>query len=933
MASLVPRTFAAKLQWRIGAVAVAVLALTAWIGYSESRRLLEAQTNEEAIKQVRAAAEHLDDFVARIGMLPRAIAARQRALGPRPDPDVIPFLEQLLRDVPAEEVYGVYLAFDGMRWNEPFAMPWVDRKSFPHHAQVEYDYHEPRWEWYNAPKVARRFNVTEPYYDEGGSNITMVSLNAPIVGEDGGYIGTAGADLSLDRMMALLRDIRLRSADSAAVEASSEYTYLVSRGGKIIAHPDSKLMLRRDHPGEDVRVLADGRHVADRPTGFERLALNGEVRRVYWWQAPLTGWKIVLNVPERAVVGPINALAARSVVIGGAAVVVMVLLVAAVSRRMTEPMTQLTAAAKAIEAGRFEPDTLDALAAKPDELGELAHAFQVMGREILQRERRLEEWNQGLERTVQERTAELARAAAEALEAREEAESANRTKSAFLANMSHELRTPMNAIIGYSEMLIEESEDSGQDAFVPDLRKITAAGRHLLALINDVLDLSKIEAGKMTLFLESFDVAAMVDEVVSTIQPLVEKNRNRLVVHCASGVGSMRADLTKIRQTLFNLLSNATKFTEDGSIDLEVSRVGAEAGDRILFRVADSGIGMTAEQISRLFQSFSQADNSTTRKYGGTGLGLAISRAFCVMMGGDITVASEFGRGTAFTVTLPAEVVPLQPATPTAASAPASAQVAPRGPSVLVIDDDPSVLDLMDRSLRRDGYEVSVAATGQAGLDLLRALRPDVVVLDVMMPGMDGWAVLAEIKNDPAIQDTPVIMATMLDSQELGFALGADEYLTKPIDRGRLSEALRRLCGPRDSRPLLVVDDDPAARELVQRALAQDGWEVVTAENGRDGLDRVAADRPALVLLDLMMPVMDGFEFLHLLRQRPEGRDLPVLVLTAKDLTAADHRLLQDEVENVLRKGACGREQLLADVRALVSRHARSARGQEGSSS
>jgi signal transduction histidine kinase/CheY-like chemotaxis protein len=933
MASLVPRTFAANLQWRIGAVAVAVLAVTAWIGYSQSRRLLEAQTNQEAIKQVQAAAEHLDDFVARIGMLPRAIAARQRALGPRPDPGVVAYLEQLLREVPAEEVYGVYLAFEGMRWNEPFAMPWVDRRSFPHHAQVEYDYHEPRWEWYNAPKLSRRFNVTEPYYDEGGSNITMVSLNAPIVGDGGAYFGTAGADLSLDRMMAVLRDIRLRSADSAAVEASSEYTYLVSRGGKIIAHPDSTLMLRRDYPGEDVRVLADGRHVAQRPTGFERLAIDGEMRRVYWWQAPLTGWKIVLNVPEQAVVGPINAFAARSVLIGGAGVVVMVLLVAAVSRRMTEPVTQLTAAAKAIEADRFEPDTLDALAARRDELGELAHAFQVMGREIRQRERRLEEWNQNLERSVQERTVELARAAAEALAAREEAESANRTKSAFLANMSHELRTPMNAIIGYSEMLIEESEDSGQDAFVPDLKKITAAGRHLLALINDVLDLSKIEAGKTTLFLESFDVAAMVDEVVSTIQPLVEKNRNRLAVRCDPAVGSMHADLTKMRQTLFNLLSNATKFTENGSIDLEVSRVGSDGGDRILFRVADSGIGMTPEQVSRLFQSFSQADSSTTRKYGGTGLGLAISRAFCVMMGGDITVASEPGSGTTFTVTLPAEVAPLDLAAQTAAPVTAPGPAVPRGPIVLVIDDDPSVLDLMDRSLRRDGYEVRVAATGQAGLDLVRTLRPDVVVLDVMMPGMDGWAVLAEIKSDPAIQDTPVIMATMLDSHELGFALGADEYLTKPVDRRRLAETLRRLCGPRDSRPVLVVDDDPAARELVQRTLAQEGWEVVTAENGRDALDRVAAARPALVLLDLMMPVMDGFEFLSRLRQRPEDRDLPVLVLTAKDLTPAEHRLLQDEVQQVLRKGACGRDQLLADVRALVGRHAPSPRNQEGASS
>jgi signal transduction histidine kinase len=632
MPSIIPRTFARKLQVYIGAVACGVLAVTVWLNYSASRTALEAQTNEEALKQVKSAGEQLDAVVRRIGQLSRTIAARQRAIGPRPDPGVAPFLEQLLRAVPAEEVYGVYLAFDAMRWNEPLAMPWVDRKSFPKLAQVEYDYHDQRWEWYNAPKATRRLNVTEPYYDAGGSNVAMVSVNAPIIADDDTYVGTAGADLHVERLMSIVKQLHLRTT-TGELAAFIDYSYVVSSAGKIIAHPDRALMVSASSPGVDVRTLEDGKLVADQPTGTARLRLNGGVRRVYWAQAPLTGWKVVLNVPESIVLGPVNRLTARSTIIALIAVGLMVFLVTMVARRMTEPVSELTGAAAAIEAGRFDAAAIQPLAARRDELGGLAHAFQTMGREIQQREQRLAEWNKNLEKTVAERTEALALAASEAEQARHEAESANRTKSAFLANMSHELRTPMNAILGYSEMLIEEAEGVDSGSLVADLQKINAAGKHLLALINDVLDLSKIEAGKMTLFVESFDVPAMLGEVVSTITPLVEKNGNVLDVRCPKDAGTMHADLTKVRQTLFNLLSNATKFTSNGRILIEVERQVSTAGELLIFRVSDTGIGMTEEQMGRLFESFSQADTATARKYGGTGLGLAISRRFCRLMG------------------------------------------------------------------------------------------------------------------------------------------------------------------------------------------------------------------------------------------------------------------------------------------------------------
>jgi GAF domain-containing protein/CheY-like chemotaxis protein len=492
-------------------------------------------------------------------------------------------------------------------------------------------------------------------------------------------------------------------------------------------------------------------------------------------------------------------------------------------------------------------------------------------------------------------------------------EEADRHKSEFLANMSHELRTPLNAIIGYSEMLQEDAADLGAEQLTDDLKKINAAGKHLLELINAVLDLSKIEAGKMELYLESFEVAGLVRDIAAVIQPLAAKNANRLEVRCPDAIGPMRADLTKVRQALFNLLSNACKFTDRGTIALAVARETSGGQDSMVFRVSDTGIGMTPEQLARLFEAFSQADAATTRKYGGTGLGLALSRRLCRMMGGDVTVESEAGRGSTFTIRLPAEVAE-------AVEAPVPAgpveRAAPGVGTVLVIDDEAAVRDLMQRFLTKEGFRIVTASGGEEGLRRARELRPDAITLDVMMPGMDGWAVLSALKADPDLADIPVIMLTIVDDRNLGYALGASDYLTKPIDRERLVAVLKQ---HRRDLPVLVVDDDVEVRQLFRRMLEPEGYTVVEAQNGRAALERLRDVSPSVILLDLMMPEMDGFEFVAEFRRHEAWRAIPIVVVTAKDLSHDDRERLNGHVEKILQKGTHGREQLLAEVRDLVA--------------
>ncbi len=379
-------------------------------------------------------------------------------------------------------------------------------------------------------------------------------------------------------------------------------------------------------------------------------------------------------------------------------------------------------------------------------------------------------------------------------EARRAAEQANQIKSDFLANMSHELRTPLNAIIGYAQILQEDAEDAGQDQFLADLTKIEGAGKHLLGLINGILDLSKIEAGRMEVYIEPVAVPRLVEEVRTLTAPLAAANENVVEIVLADDVGTIETDVTKLKQSLLNLVSNACKFTKAGRVTLEVAADRLAGVPAVRFQVSDTGIGMSPAQQARLFQPFVQADSSTTRQYGGTGLGLAITKRLCELLNGEVTVSSAPGEGSRFTILLP-----IHPHHAPSADDGRTAERAPTGPAdattLLLIDDDPQVHDVLGSMLARDGYRVEHVSVGADAVEAVRRLRPAAVLLDVMMPRVDGWAVLDMLKKSDDVADIPVIIVSMLDEKPLGMSLGAAEFLTKPIDRTTLIETVRRHAG------------------------------------------------------------------------------------------------------------------------------------------
>ena len=730
-----------------------------------------------------------------------------------------------------------------------------------------------------------------------------ITIAVPIEHLAGKVIGVLQAEVNLVYIS--------ENVVSGITVGKTGYAYVANRSGDLIAHPQVNLLLQRRNLA-GLRQVEEAFGAAPATAGSDgTVTRNLEGDKVFSSYAaiPNLDWAVFIEQPVDEVYSPLYASIVRLSTIFFLGLVMALVASFFVSRRVLRPLDVLRHGVGRIGKGDLD-FRLDLKTG--DEIEILAEEFNKMTAS-------LQEAYAGLENKVADRTHEL-------VALNQKLDEASRLKSQFLANVSHELRTPLNAIMGYSEMLMEDAAELGAEEFVADLEKINTSGKHLLELINTLLDISKIEAGKMDLHLETFSVAGMIKEVTAVIRPLAQKNSNRFEVQCGDDAAAMYADLTKVRQVLFNLLSNACRFTERGTVAMDVVRERLAGTDWLLFRVRDTGIGMTPAQMSRLFQEFSQADAATTRNYGGTGLGLALSRRLCRMMGGDIDVASKVGEGSVFTVRLPAEVVASPVESVTVVKSP-DRQVSSRASTVLVIDDDATARDLMQRFLSKGGFQVAMACDGDEGLQFARELRPDAITLDVMMPHKDGWAVLSALKADPDVAHIPVIMVTMVDNKNMGFSLGAADYLTKPIERDRLMTILnkyRKDTGGADSAlSILVVDDDPAVRQLMRRILEKEGHTVIEAENGRRGLERLAEGVPNLILLDLMMPEMDGFEFVAELRKHAAWRAVPVIVVSAKHLSAEEWLQLSGAVQKILQKGAYSMDTLLCEIRDKVATNVR----------
>ena len=512
------------------------------------------------------------------------------------------------------------------------------------------------------------------------------------------------------------------------------------------------------------------------------------------------------------------------------------------------------------------------------------------------------------------RVIERKRAEEHLRQAKDAAENASRAKSSFLANMSHELRTPLNAIIGFTRLVMRRAKDVLPLKQFENLEKILTSSEHLLSLINTILDLAKVEAGRMEVKAAQFALEPTIDICLRTVEPLVKSERVQLLKDVEGLPETVFTDQEKLKQILINLLSNAIKFTETGSVTLRARAVG----DRIALAVADTGIGIPDAALTVIFEEFQQVDNSASRAHSGTGLGLAISHRLARMLGGDVAVESREGVGSTFTLTIPQRVegaLELQPSPKP--SAPATA-AAPRTGSrlVLAIDDDPNVVYLLQENLSDAGYEVVGAPNAEEGLRKARALQPRAITLDIMMPGTDGWQVLHALKTDPLTREIPVILISIVDQKELGFHLGASDYIVKPFERESLIGALGR-AAPNSER-ILVVDDDPNVVDLVRQLLDTEGCTIDWAPDGAAGLERIAQARPSVILLDLLMPGMDGLTFLDHLQADPVGRTIPVVVLTAASLNAADQGMLRERVRGLIDKQGLDRDALVREVRRAL---------------
>ncbi|MBL1210519.1 response regulator [Geminocystis sp. GBBB08] len=820
--------------------------------------------------------------------------------------------------------------FYGLAWRENFVNTYIQ---IPENGIVIYMSNYPWTEEAEAEKIvttdesfqittkennpSRETGWTGIYYDATQDN-WMVSSVTPIDDANGKHIGTIGHDILISELQERTLNSRLEGTKNI----------IFDKKGRFIVHPDLMEKIKKTDGQITINQMIENsddnydwsfyfdlmKSIDIDGKRGEPVVLHNEKNQEYYIVSQIDNadWYWVTIISESWLHSRVFVVAKILIIVGFLSLITVILIIySLIKNDIEKPLQELMSATHNLSQGNLD---FQMVVTRKDELGYLAFLFNQMAQKLQESFDFLAKTNEELEDRVKRRTYELQ-------EAKEMAEEANQAKSSFLANMSHELRTPLNAIIGYGELLEEEAEDMGEEEFVEDLQKIQSAGKHLLGLINDILDISKIEAGKMEIYLEEFEISKVVQEITSTIQPLMEKNHNRFEVNYPDDLGSMIADITKIRQNMFNLLSNASKFTHNGLISLNISRYVKEDQDWILFEVKDTGIGMNPQQQAKLFNAFSQADASTTRKYGGTGLGLTITKKFSEMMGGYILLDSEEGKGTTFSLHLPAHVTE-----PTKVTSPLPTTdiesniekiIQPNRKKILVIDDDVTTHDIIEHFLANQNFDITSTTNPEEALDLAQKIQPDVIILDVIMPKIDGWSILTKLKADPDLASIPVIMATIMSDRSIGYTLGATDYLTKPLNQNQLKTVLGKY-GALSEKTIMIVDDDEPTRKMMRRLLEKEGWEVIEAKNGEEGLNKLKINAPKLILLDLMMPKIDGFQFINLLRQNTNWEKIPVIIVTAKDLDEKERKQLNCYVKDIIQKGDYDRQSLLKEIHYLI---------------
>ena len=747
------------------------------------------------------------------------------------------------------------------------------------------------WNYVKEVLSPRRIGPTysDVVRSQGDTSVSAVIIAVPILDPQRNLIGFLAGTVNLSEVQRLSNYSRIGVNGQAVV---------VDRRGRVIAHPRNDWRIE----AKDLSSQAIFQQSLGQENGVSWYTdLDGnEPRAAGFATVPVVGWKVWISQPVADLRTELTPLILSTLEWLLVAIVLALVLGFIAAAWITRPVVELTRAAGRIAQGDFVTPVVvrERFAAK--EMRELAHTFNQMARQLSGAYLTLED-------KVSQRTSELQ-------SANQELARANKLKSEFLANVSHELRTPLSAIIGFSQILLDGIDGPVNEEQLQDITQVNKSGQSLLSLINQILDLSKIEAGKMELSLERVELPMLISAVLDSISPLAQEKGLRIDTRFPPGLPAVEGDAARLKQILINLLSNAVKFTDRGRIEV----IAQPSGRMVRIAVKDTGIGISREAQKLIFDEFVQGDGSSTRRHGGTGLGLSIVRKLVEMHGGAITVISEPGMGSTFTFTVPAWATGQGTATPLQPRPLRRPNQGLPGTAILVVDDDPSVRQLISRHLEQEGWKTVQASNATDALQLARESRPMLITLDIMMPDASGWWVLEKLKEDPQTAGIPVLVVTIVEDQRLVFALGASDYLGKPYDRGALIAKIHRLLPRLEGKRVLVVDDDAEARTMLAKILNEERADVVLATGGDEAMSLIAQAPPDLVLLDLMMPGMSGFEMVARLRAQPAGASIPVMIVSAKELTAEDVLTLNGHVQRFVAKGSIEPEGLTNAVRQLL---------------